>query len=87
MLHLLLILDNLDLMKLWLKWVWYCILTQSERTEYSQALWMGCDVYHSDATGTILPGDHIKFYYNRSKPPTRRYLNKKEFYQKYSKAP
>jgi hypothetical protein len=58
----------------------YDIITTDKRLEYEKALQIGHDVICSKRKSDLL-GEDIIYYYDRSKPPTRRYLNWVEYWK------
>lgn len=65
--------------KFYFNWVLYWLITVNERTEYLKALERGYDCIHSHDDSTDIYGRVRKYYFDKSKPPTRRYLTFKEY--------
>ena len=66
-----------------LGYIFYVLITVNERTEYNQAVIKGHDCIGSHDDSYILYGSARKFYFDKTKPPRRHYLTRKEYRKIY----
>jgi hypothetical protein len=62
-------------------WILYVILTLDKRTEYQMAVSEGMDCVGSEDDSMFIKGTTTIYYFDPSKPPTRRYVTWKEFWE------
>jgi hypothetical protein len=67
------------LTKFYLGYAFYVLITVNERTNYLQAEKRGYDCTHSHDDSYILYGSARKYYFDKTKAPTRNYVTYKQY--------
>jgi len=66
-----------------IKWFLYVLLTMEDRRNYNQAEIKGYDCVGSRDDSYVLYGSATLYTFDKSKPPTRRYLTYKQYKKLY----
>lgn len=69
----------MEMIKFYLRYFVYYLITTKERTNYLQALAKGYDCIGSRDASHVLYGSVTEFIFDKTKPPTRHYLTYKEY--------
>jgi len=65
---------QLKIIKFYLGYILYVLITVHERTNYLIAEQRGYDCIHSHDDSLFLYGSARKYYFDKTKPPTRHYI-------------